>query len=131
MTCVTGLCSDGEPSARNTTTRTSWSTSAEEATDTRSSQWRDLSEDDSESLQSLLDGYYAEFVDTVIGWREKDAEFVRNTEARVYLGAETAEKGLIDTVGRKGRWRIGWPTGSEPTRSRWRHSNPRRAPTDR
>ncbi|MEF8853001.1 MAG: signal peptide peptidase SppA [Haloarculaceae archaeon] len=71
---------------------------AGEYKDTPSS-WRDLSEEEVEYFQGFLDDYYDLFVETVAEGRELDAEFVRDTEARVYLGHEAGEKGLVDTVG--------------------------------
>ena len=71
---------------------------AGEYKDTPSS-WRDLSEDEVAYFQGFLDDYYDLFVETVVEGRELDPEFVRDTEARIYLGQEAAENGLVDTVG--------------------------------
>ena len=61
--------------------------------------WRDLSADERAYFQGLLDDWYDAFVDTVVEGRDLDPEFVRDTEARVYIGTEAAENGLVDTVG--------------------------------
>ena len=61
--------------------------------------WRDLSEDEVEYFQGLLDGFYDQFVDTVVEGRGLEESFVRDTEARVYLGETAHEEGLVDTVG--------------------------------
>ncbi len=61
--------------------------------------WRDLEEDEVEYFQNLLDGYYEQFVDTVTDGTELSDEFVRETEARIYLGDDANEMGLVDTCG--------------------------------
>jgi len=71
---------------------------AGEYKDTPSS-WRELSEEEVAYFQGFLDDYYDLFVETVTEGRDLDSEFVRDTEARIYLGREAAEKGLVDTVG--------------------------------
>ncbi|WP_246987342.1 signal peptide peptidase SppA [Halorientalis marina] len=60
---------------------------------------KDLSEDEREYLQGIVDDYYEDFVDTVAEGRELDPETVRETEARIYLGDEAAEIGLVDEIG--------------------------------
>jgi protease-4 len=72
---------------------------AGEYKDTLSSQWRELREEEQEYFQGLIDDFYEHFVDTVAEGRELDEEFVRDTEARVYLGDDAGENGLVDTVG--------------------------------
>jgi protease-4 len=63
------------------------------------SPWRELGDDERAYLQGLIDDNYDMFVDTVAEGRDLDPEFVRDTEARIYLGREAAENGLVDTVG--------------------------------
>jgi protease-4 len=46
-----------------------------------------------------VDGYYDQFIETVAEGRDIDPGLARETEARVYLGREAREKGLVDTVG--------------------------------
>ncbi|MDZ7746978.1 MAG: signal peptide peptidase SppA [Halobacteriales archaeon] len=59
----------------------------------------ELEPDEREYLQGIVDGYYDEFVDVVAEGRGLDPEFVRSTEAKVYLGSEAAELGLVDELG--------------------------------
>ena len=63
------------------------------------SPFTDLETDEREYLQGIIDGYYDRFVETVAEGRDLDPEFVRETEAKVYLGDEAAELGLVDAVG--------------------------------
>mgnify|MGYP000303689823 CR=1 FL=1 len=60
---------------------------------------KEMDEDDREYLQSLIDGYYDAFVERVSEGRDLDAETVRDTEARVYLGEDAHELGLVDELG--------------------------------
>jgi protease-4 len=63
------------------------------------SPWRDLSEDEEQYVEGLLDEYYEQFVETVVEGRDLDAGEVRDTEARVYLGETAADLGLVDYCG--------------------------------
>ncbi|AQL41913.1 signal peptide peptidase SppA [Halorientalis sp. IM1011] len=60
---------------------------------------KDLSEDEREYLQGIVDDYYDDFVDTVAEGRGMDPERVRETEARIYLGGEAHDIGLVDEIG--------------------------------
>ncbi len=60
---------------------------------------REIEEDEREYLQSLIDGYYEQFVETVSEGRGMDAEAIRETEARVYLGPDALDLGLVDELG--------------------------------
>ncbi|MFB6095234.1 MAG: signal peptide peptidase SppA [Halodesulfurarchaeum sp.] len=60
---------------------------------------REMDEDDRAYLQGIVNGYYDEFVDRVTAGRDLDADAVRETEARVYLGEEAKEQGLVDSIG--------------------------------
>lgn len=60
---------------------------------------KEISEDEREYLQGLTDDFYDSFVDRVAEGCDLDPEFVRETEARVYLGEEAAELGLVDELG--------------------------------
>ena len=62
---------------------------------------KEMSQDEREYLQSLIDGYYDEFVDRVTDGRELSDEQVRDTEARVYLGEDALSIGLVDELGTK------------------------------
>ncbi|MFB6191797.1 MAG: signal peptide peptidase SppA [Haloarculaceae archaeon] len=59
----------------------------------------EFTDDDREYLQGLVDGFYENFVERVAAARELDADEVRETEARVYLGSDAAEIGLVDAIG--------------------------------
>jgi len=60
---------------------------------------RELDEDDREYLQGIVDDYYDQFVADVAEGRGMDADAIRDTEARVYLGERAAELGLVDELG--------------------------------
>ncbi len=60
---------------------------------------REIEPEEREYLQSLIDGYYERFVETVSEGRDMDPEAIRETEARVYLGSDAAEIGLVDELG--------------------------------
>ena len=60
---------------------------------------KDLSEDEREYLQGIIDGFYDDFVERVAEGRDMDPEAVRDTEARIYLGDEAHELGLVDSIG--------------------------------
>ncbi len=60
---------------------------------------REIEDDEREYLQGIIDGYYERFVETVSEGRGLDPEDVRETEARIYLGDDAAELGLVDSLG--------------------------------
>jgi protease-4 len=60
---------------------------------------KEMSEDEREYLQGIIDGYYEEFLDRVTEGRDLDRETVADTEAKVFLGSEAHERGLVDRVG--------------------------------
>ena len=60
---------------------------------------KEMSEDEREYLQGIVDDYYDQFVDTVAEGREMDAETLRDTEARIFLGEEAETRGLVDRLG--------------------------------
>ncbi|WP_049926585.1 signal peptide peptidase SppA [Halopiger goleimassiliensis] len=60
---------------------------------------KELEEDEREYLQGIIDDYYETFVERVSDGRDLDAEFVRDTEARIYLGEQAHELGLVDELG--------------------------------
>jgi protease-4 len=60
---------------------------------------KEIEEDEREYLQGIIDGYYDQFVETVSEGRDMDPEEIRDTEARVYLGEDAAEMGLVDDLG--------------------------------
>ncbi len=60
---------------------------------------KEFTDDDREYLQGRINDYYEQFVETVVEGRGMDAETVRDTEARVYVGREAHEMGLVDELG--------------------------------
>ena len=60
---------------------------------------REIEDDERDYLQGLIDDVYETFVERVSEGRELDPAFVEETEARVYLGAEAYELGLVDHLG--------------------------------
>jgi protease-4 len=60
---------------------------------------KELDDDERAYLQGIVDDYYEQFVATVAEGRELDPEAVRDTEARVFLGPEARDRGLVDRVG--------------------------------
>ena len=60
---------------------------------------KELEEEEREYLQGIVDQYYDQFVENVAARRELEPGEVRDTEARVYLGEEAAEIGLVDELG--------------------------------
>ncbi len=60
---------------------------------------KEVEEEEREYLQSLVDSYYDQFVGEVVDGRALEEETVRDTEARVYLGSEAADRGLVDELG--------------------------------
>ncbi len=59
----------------------------------------DLNEDERAYLQGIIDDYYDQFVETVADGRDADPEQIRGTEAKVFLGENAHELGLVDGVG--------------------------------
>ncbi|MBZ6494756.1 signal peptide peptidase SppA [Natrinema longum] len=60
---------------------------------------KELEEEEREYLQGVIDDYYETFVERVSDGRDLEPEFVRDTEARIYLGEEAADMGLVDQLG--------------------------------
>jgi protease-4 len=60
---------------------------------------KELEDDERAYLQGIVDDYYDQFVENVAARRDLDAAAIRETEARVYLGTEAAEVGLVDELG--------------------------------
>jgi len=60
---------------------------------------KELEAAEREYLQGIVDGYYDDFVDRVAEGRDLDADAVRDTEAKVFLGPEARDLNLIDAVG--------------------------------
>jgi protease-4 len=60
---------------------------------------KELEDEEREYLQGLIDDYYDTFVERVSDGRGLEPEFVRDTEARIYLGEEAHEMDLVDHLG--------------------------------
>ncbi|SDM13122.1 protease-4 [Halogranum gelatinilyticum] len=60
---------------------------------------KEMSDDERSYLQGIVDDYYEHFVERVAEGRDMDPEAIRETEARVYLGTEALELGLVDQLG--------------------------------
>jgi len=60
---------------------------------------KEFTPEDREYLQGIADRYYEQFVDRVTDRRDLEEEAVRDTEARIYVGADALEEGLVDRVG--------------------------------
>lgn len=58
-----------------------------------------VSDSEREYLQGLVNEYYDQFVTQVSEGRDMDPETVRETEARVFLGEEAQQRGLVDRIG--------------------------------
>ena len=78
---------------------------------------REIDEDEREYLQGIVDGYYDRFVETVSAGRDMDPDTIRETEARVYLGRDALEVGLVDELGTQDdvEARLEALIGAEPT----------------
>jgi protease-4 len=63
------------------------------------SSFKALDEDERAYLQALADAWYDHFVQRVAEGTEMDAQAVRDTEARIYLGEQAAEMGMVDALG--------------------------------
>jgi len=77
---------------------------------------REIEAEERKYLQSIVDGYYEQFIDTVSEGRNMDPEAVRDTEARIYIGTDAFEIGLVDELGTESdvETRIGELLGIEP-----------------
>jgi protease-4 len=60
---------------------------------------KEMDDDERDYLQGLVDDWYDHFVERVSDGRGLDPSFVRETEARVYLGEQAREMGLVDALG--------------------------------
>jgi len=60
---------------------------------------RELREDERYYLQGLVDDLYESFVQQVAAARDLSIGAVEDTEARVYVGRDAAERGLVDELG--------------------------------
>ena len=62
---------------------------------------KDLEDDERAYLQGIADDFYDHFVDRVAEGRDLPPAEIRDTEARIYLGEEALDRGLVDELGRR------------------------------
>lgn len=60
---------------------------------------KEWTEEDRAYLQGIIDDFYDAFVERVADGRDLDSEEIRDTEARVFVGEEAADRGLVDDIG--------------------------------
>jgi protease-4 len=60
---------------------------------------KEPTEDDRAYLQGLIDDFYDDFVERVAEGRGMEPEVVRETEARVFVGRDAHDRGLVDALG--------------------------------
>jgi len=60
---------------------------------------KEMDDDEREYLQGLIDDYYDTFVERVSDGRDLEPAFVRDTEARIYLGEQAYDMDLVDHLG--------------------------------
>jgi protease-4 len=60
---------------------------------------KEIEEHEREYLQSTIDDLYAKFVGRVSEGRELTPTEIRDTEARIYIGDDAKELGLVDSLG--------------------------------
>lgn len=60
---------------------------------------KELTEDEREYLQGIVDDYYDQFVETVAEGRGMDESAITETEARIFLGTDAYDRGLVDELG--------------------------------
>jgi protease-4 len=63
------------------------------------SPFTDLEDDERAYLQGIVDDYYDQFVETAAEGRGIEEATLRETEAKVFLGEEAHEMGLVDDLG--------------------------------
>ncbi|MFD2657646.1 signal peptide peptidase SppA [Gracilibacillus thailandensis] len=61
---------------------------------------REMTDDEREILQTMIDDMYAEFVQVIVDGREMSEDRVRELgDGRVYTGSQAQEEGLVDELG--------------------------------
>ncbi|MEF8776972.1 MAG: S49 family peptidase [Haloarculaceae archaeon] len=65
------------------------------------SAFKQLEADEREYIQGLVDTWYDHFVERMAEGTDMDAAAVRATEAKVYLGEDAVETGLVDALGNR------------------------------
>ncbi len=60
---------------------------------------KEIDDDERAYLQGIIDDFYDHFVERVAEGRDMDEAAIRDTEARVFVGREAHERGLVDDLG--------------------------------
>ena len=60
---------------------------------------KEIGDDERAYLQGIVDDYYEQFVDRVAAGRDIEPQTIRDTEARIFLGTEARDRGLVDAIG--------------------------------
>jgi protease-4 len=60
---------------------------------------KEMSDDERAYLQGIIDDFYDHFVERVAEGRDLSEEAIRDTEARVFVGTDAHERGLVDELG--------------------------------
>jgi protease-4 len=60
---------------------------------------KEMDDDERAYLQGIIDDFYDHFVERVAEGREMDEDAIRDTEARVFVGTDAHERGLVDDLG--------------------------------
>jgi protease-4 len=63
------------------------------------SAFTELKDDEREYIRGLVDTWYDHFVERMAAGTDMDAHTVRDTEAKVYLGEDAVEMGMVDGLG--------------------------------
>jgi protease-4 len=62
---------------------------------------KEMDDDERAYLQGIIDDFYENFVERVAAGRDMDEQAIRDTEARVFVGSDAYERGLVDGLGAK------------------------------
>jgi protease-4 len=60
---------------------------------------KEVDDEERAYLQGIIDDFYDHFVERVAEGRDMDEAAIRDTEARVFVGREAHERGLVDGIG--------------------------------
>jgi len=60
---------------------------------------RDMEDEERDYLQGIVDDIYDRFLERVADGRELDEQAIRDTEAKIFLGTDALDLGLVDEIG--------------------------------
>jgi protease-4 len=60
---------------------------------------KEMDDEERAYLQGIIDDFYDHFVERVADGRDLEEETIRDTEARVFVGTDAHERGLVDGLG--------------------------------